>query len=146
MKTARNCLLNPGVGKCTRYLWNNGKYLLWQHITQLYYKDLDNGLKLMPKLTNEHIHINSYSAMTVKLATQILSQTVASVLKTFGTEEHIETTSFREKMDMFFDFVNSRSLEEHKINIKPFLQKYTDQNDLRFNFIFLCKTPTFQTS
>ncbi|XP_065649371.1 uncharacterized protein LOC136078177 [Hydra vulgaris] len=135
MKTARNCLLNSGAGKCTRYLWNNGKYLLWQHITQFYYEDFDNGLKLMPKLTNEHIHINSYSAMTVKLATQILSQTVASVLKTFGTEEHKETASFCEKMDMFFDCVNNKSLEEHKINIKPFLQKYTDQNDLRFNFL-----------
>ena len=38
-------------------------------------------------------------------------------------------------MDMFFDCVNSRSLEEHKINIKPFLQKYTDQDDFRFNFL-----------
>ena len=109
---------------------------MWQYITQFYYEDLDSGLKLMPKLTNEHIHINSYSAiMTVKLTSQVLSQTVASLLKTFGTEEHIETARFCEKMDMFFDCVNSRSLEEHKINIKPYLQKYTDQNGFRFNFL-----------
>nr|XP_047133158.1 uncharacterized protein LOC124811499 [Hydra vulgaris] len=133
IKTSRNCLLNSGAGKCTHYLWNDGKYLLWQHITQLYYEDLDNGLKLLPKLTNEHIQINSYSAMTVKLAAQILSQTVSSVLKTFGTEEHTETARFCEKMDMFFDCLNSRTIEEHRM--KPFLKKYTDQKDPRFNFL-----------
>ena len=34
--------------------------ILWQHISQLFYQDTDSGLKLLPKLTYDHIHLNSY--------------------------------------------------------------------------------------
>ena len=37
VKTTRNCLFNSGSGKRTRNLWNNGKYLLWEHIAKLYF-------------------------------------------------------------------------------------------------------------
>ena len=42
-------------------MWNDGLYLLWSHISKLYYEDLDNGLKIMNKLTNDHIVLNTYS-------------------------------------------------------------------------------------
>ena len=29
-------------------MWNDGNYVLWQHIVQLFYQDVENGLKLMP--------------------------------------------------------------------------------------------------
>ena len=32
IKTAENCLHHSGSGRCTRYAWNDGKYLPWQHI------------------------------------------------------------------------------------------------------------------
>ena len=32
LKTARNCLANSGSGLMSRYMWNNGFYLLWSHI------------------------------------------------------------------------------------------------------------------
>ena len=63
VKTTRNCLKSSGSGSCTRYMWNDGKYVLWQHITALYYEDVDNGLKLLPRLTYEHINLNAYSVM-----------------------------------------------------------------------------------
>ena len=31
LKTARNCLLNSGSALCSRYMWNNDKYLIWKH-------------------------------------------------------------------------------------------------------------------
>ena len=31
LKTARNCLHHSGSGKSARYMWNDGKYLLWQY-------------------------------------------------------------------------------------------------------------------
>ncbi len=31
MKTARNCLYNSGSGSRSRYMWNNGNYLLFRH-------------------------------------------------------------------------------------------------------------------
>ena len=60
-------------------MWNNGHYVLWQHIVQLFYQDVENGLKLMPRLTYDHIKLNSYSTMRVSLAAQVLSSTVAAV-------------------------------------------------------------------
>ena len=51
-------------------MWNDGKYILWQHIAQLFYEDTDNGLKLLPKLSQDHIKLNSYSVMRVNLAAQ----------------------------------------------------------------------------
>ena len=64
-----------------RYMWNDGNYVLWQHVVQLFYQDVENGLKLMLRLTYDHIKLNSYSSMLASLAAQILSSTVAVVLK-----------------------------------------------------------------
>ena len=35
VKTTRNCLMHSGSVKSTRCVWNEGLYVLWQHITQL---------------------------------------------------------------------------------------------------------------
>ena len=40
-----------------RYMWNNGDHLLWQHISSLYYVDVENGGKTLPKLTADHIKL-----------------------------------------------------------------------------------------
>ena len=76
IKTARNCLHNSDGGKHSRYMWNNEKYLLWEHTVKIYHEDLENGLKIVPRISNEHVYLNSYSVMTVKYAVQVLSKTV----------------------------------------------------------------------
>ena len=68
IKTAGNCWHNSGGGKHSRYMWNNEMYLLWEHIVKIYHEDLENGLKILPKISNEHVYLNSYSVMTVKYA------------------------------------------------------------------------------
>ena len=75
--------MHLGSGKCTRYMWNDGQYVLWQHITQIFYQDMDNGLKLLPRLSYEHVNLTPYSVMRVNLAAQVLSTSVAVVLKSF---------------------------------------------------------------
>lgn len=60
VKTARNCLLHPGDGRCTRYMWNNGLGILWQHITQMFCQDIDNVLRLLHRLTYDRINLNAY--------------------------------------------------------------------------------------
>ena len=35
IKTLRNYLFNSGSGRCTRYIWNSGFFLLWSHISRL---------------------------------------------------------------------------------------------------------------
>ena len=50
----------------------NGQYISWEHLTRLHNKQMSkSGFKLLWKLTNEHIHLNSYSRMRVNLAAQV---------------------------------------------------------------------------
>lgn len=132
IKTARNCLSNSGTSKGTRYMWNEGEYLLWHHIEHAYNDELQNGTKVLTKLTNDHIYLNPYSIMVVKYAAQVLSKTVSCVLKEFESPETYGTAVYCEMVDNFFDCLNVRSLSESTRKIKPFLKPYTLQNDQRF--------------
>ena len=113
-------------------MWNDGNYVLWQHIVQLFYQDVENGLKLMPWLTYDHIKLNSYSTMRVSLAAQILSATVAAVMKSFGPPDATGTAKLCEMMDSYFDCLNVRSTTEHQRKRKPFLAPYRSVDDPRF--------------
>lgn len=112
-----------------------GKYVLWQHISDIYNEDIDCGLKLMPKLTADHIYLNSYSVMRVYLATQILSESVGQVLNTFGPPEAKGTAEFCLKFDSFFDCLNVRNTKEHVLKKKPFLRPYNRVDDPRFEWL-----------
>ncbi len=55
---------------------NNGKYIRWQHLVDLYQADSGArrdapGLSMVPKLKYEHIHLTSFSKMRVDLAAQV---------------------------------------------------------------------------
>ena len=64
---------------------NNGFFILWSHISHLYHDDLESGLKLVNKLTNDHINL-----MRVCLAAQVLSETVGNVLNQFRLQEQLD--------------------------------------------------------
>lgn len=74
LKTIRNCYFNSGSGNRTRNMWNNDKYMLWDHIAKLFCSDLDWGLHQLPKLKVDHIVLKSYSKMKVSLAVQVLQR------------------------------------------------------------------------
>ena len=76
VKTARNCLANSGSGRCTRWMWNSGMYILWSHISDFYHMDSNNDLQMCTKLTHDHIQLTPYSVMRVRLAAQVLSNSV----------------------------------------------------------------------
>ena len=57
IKPARNCLAKSAGGQATRYMWNNGYFIIMNHIAYLYYENKDCGLKLLLKLTNEHFKL-----------------------------------------------------------------------------------------
>ena len=126
VKTARNCLLHSGSDKCTRYMWNEGFFVLWQHVAQMYYQDVENCLKLLLRLTFDHINLHAYSKMRVNLAAQ-----VAAVLRSFGPPEAEGTAKYCEMVDGFFDCLNVRSTTEHQRKKKPFLAPYRDSQDGR---------------
>ena len=102
IKTARNCISNSGAGRCSRFMWNDGSYILWSQIKEMFYDDQNHGLHLLPKLTYDHINLTSYSVMNVRLAVQVLSTTMSNVLKKFGPAEASGTSKFCKMMDSFF--------------------------------------------
>ena len=132
MKTTRNCLLNSGSSSSSRFLWNSGMHLMWKHIAQFYYTDVDSGLRLIPKISYEHINLTRYSCMNVRLAVQVLSSTMGNVLLEFGPPDAAETAKFCTLMDQFFDCTNVRNTREHIHKRKPFLKPYASVNDERF--------------
>ena len=135
IKTARNCLYKSGSPSDTRYMWNSGLDILCSHVSRFYYEDLEMGLHFLPKITQEHIQLNSFSITNVRLAIQILSSSVAHVLREYGPPESAETSKFCELMDQFFDCMNVRNCTEHKTKLKPFLKPYTSIEDERFNWL-----------
>ena len=133
MKTARNNLTSSGFQK-SRLLWNH-KDILWKHVVDIYEADRISLVRKLPKLTNEHIHLNSYSKMRVNLAAQVMSETVANVMTSYGPDSASETIKFILMIDKFFDCCNSRSLTEADHKRKPFLAPYASINDQRFGFL-----------
>ena len=93
---------------------------------------MDLGLKLVPKLKYDHVNLTPYSVMNVRLAAQVLSETVGKVLLVTGFAEVAATANLCLMMDKFFDCLNFRKTEEHKIKLKSFLRPYRKVNDVRF--------------
>lgn len=85
LKTTRNCRSHSGLTSGTRLLIHafyvfmcmyciqvNGKYIVWDHLIQLAKQcQPDSGLYIGRKIKHEHLHLTSYSRMSVKLATQV---------------------------------------------------------------------------
>ena len=136
VKTARNCLYHSGDGKQTRYMRNDEKYLLWQHIARMYFMDAESPLQVLPKITYDHISLTRYSVMWVDLAAQILSSTTASVLTHHGGNELSGTSKYCDVIDQFFDCMNVQSVSEHIRKRKDKVAPYTDIDDERFDWLF----------
>ena len=102
---------------------------MWFHISKLYYEDMECGLQILPKLANDHITLTPYSVMRVKLAAQILSETVSIVLSSFASKERQETANFCLNMDKCFDCTNVRNTKDHFHKRKPYLKPYENIDD-----------------
>ena len=102
----------------------DGKIASWRDFEALYNINSKNSIRCCPKLTNSHLYPNNFQKMKVKLATQILSHTVASAIfmavsgcllpsSTVGTAELID------QLDKIFDCLNSSSFQTPKIYNHP---------------------------
>ena len=124
-------------------MWNSSLDILLSHVSRFYYEDLEMGLHFLPKITQEHIQLNIFSIMNVRLAVQILSSSVAHVLREYGLPEAARTSTFCELMDQFFVCMNVRNCTEHKTKLKPFLKPHTSIEDERFNWLTECVFKVF---
>lgn len=78
IKGVRNNLLNKDL-KAT--INNKEITAKWEHLIKLYYEDpAYQGIRLMPKLTEQHILPKKISKMKVKCATQVFSRSVAATM------------------------------------------------------------------
>ena len=98
MKSAQHCLYNSGKGRYTRCMWNNYMFILWNHISPIFYKDRDCRLQILPKLSNKHIKLTPYSKINVRLAAQV-HKSVSKVLLAYSPPEAAETAHFSSLID-----------------------------------------------
>ncbi|XP_044170181.1 uncharacterized protein LOC122954236 [Acropora millepora] len=116
-------------------MWDGGHYVLWQQIVQMFYQDLESGLKLLPRIIADHIKLNAYSTMRVNLAAQVLSSSVSAVLTAFGTPDTTATAKLCKMVDSFFDCLNVPYTHERERKKKTFLAPYTSTEDPRFAWL-----------
>ena len=102
-------------------MWSDGREIrIWNHPVRAVQDDGDKGLKLIIKLTAEHIRLNPYSKMNVRLATQVLSESGGKHLYIYtyhGPECH-GTADLCMMMGTFLDLLNIKMI----LNIPPALR------------------------
>ncbi|XP_056020980.1 uncharacterized protein LOC125652376 isoform X1 [Ostrea edulis] len=89
VKTIRNNVYRSKTGG-SRYVWNNGRFILWFHVMDIYNDDT-RGQLYRTKLTHDHVYLTPSSTMSVKLAVQVLSNSVAQVMRAYYGPEVSET-------------------------------------------------------
>lgn len=84
----------------------------WAHVQMLYSIDSRAVKSRATKLTEKHITPNCFEKMSVKLATQVFSQTVSAAMRTAVETGQLpspalDTAYFLERMNNMFDTMNS---------------------------------------
>lgn len=102
----------------------------WWDIVNFYDFDKDNEIRLAPKLTDDHIRLPMFMKMRVRLATEVLSHSVAAGIATLTRLGKLSpgakaTANFVEFMDKLFNCFNSSSRKSSK----PFGQALSDQTE-----------------
>ena len=92
-------------------------------------------VRRLPKITQDHIYLTSFSKMRVNLAAQVMSASFSKVMQSYCSNATSETANFIGLVDKFFDCFNSRSLTEAEHKRKPFLAPFKDIHDVRFEFL-----------
>lgn len=131
MKTGRNGFSNSNFHAMSKKLLKNGQFLLWTQLLSLYEADSQRPFRLVPKLTRDHLYLDSYSRMRVRLAAQVFSATVANALELEYGDQFSETVKFIRLMNKFFDLINSKNLKEGQMKRNPNLNPYCDPVDIR---------------
>ena len=136
IKTLRNNLSNSFSHNKSRTLWINQKDISWMHIVRLFEEHCELNLyNSCPKLTRNHVHLASFNYMKVKLAAQVLSDSVANAMADLYGPETEETVKFIKMFNKFFDCLNVRSPWEGRNSRNQNLEPYSDTNDNRLDFL-----------
>lgn len=142
MKNIRNNL-NKGDFQC------QNDVMSWKFIEDFYKIDSSLPIRLAPKLSEKHVNPPPFKTMSVKLATQVLSHSVASgisLLCSLGQlpKEAMPTAVLCETMDKLFNVFNSYSLFNANKFKRAFSGKMSDHHCtfLRSTYQFLSSLET----
>ena len=113
VKLIRNNFLDSG------FTLANGSCVTSDCVKEIIFQSISD-LKTAPKLSERHITVQGVKRMSVKLATQLLSETTAKTIQYFGgkgvlkSKDWKETSKFISIVDAWFDVMNSRVLYDRK--------------------------------
>lgn len=105
----------------------------WKFVETFYIEDKKQPYRCAPKLTDAHIYPTNFQKMKVKLASQVLSRTVASGMQAYMSlgvlsPDAQTTIEVIEKFDKLFDILNSSEVN-HPNKFKNSFQGLDYQND-----------------
>ena len=135
LKTTRNNWENSFWRNKTQKFRNNGMWVTWLQLIDAFENDVNSsnasGLRLLHKLTADHIFLNPYLRMRVYLAAQVFSNRVAHAITEQGKPGTEETVKFVKHMNDFFDCLNA-----NRINTRfEFKSVYRTQSDERLHWL-----------
>jgi len=109
----------------------------FDYISKLFDLEQASVLRFVPKLTKTHIEPNAFKRMNVKLATQVLSHSVASAIRAYIALEKLPTDAnatadFVERVNRLFDIMNSNKRKTNNKWKRPLTLKSVEQmNELK---------------
>ena len=134
LKNTRNNLMTKNI----EYSLNGSKGTAkWSHLQQLYDVDTSHELRVVPKLTDNHLNPPRGKKMKVILACQIFSNSTAAGIR-FYVEKGLlppdakETADFIQEMNNLWDFVDSHDLSAPR-GKKPVTAQFFNDDMDRFN-------------
>jgi len=91
----------------------------WKYIKEFYKQDIQCSSRMAPKLSKLHIFLKDYSKMKVKLASQVMSHSVAAGMNCMIMIKKLPvaaraTSEFVKKIDELFDLLNISHLCDKK--------------------------------
>lgn len=132
LKTVRNNLENSHGHLNSKHLVKDQQSFKWSHIVSTVNEDKSMQLNRLVKIKEEHIHLSPQLRMRVKLASQVLSSSMANAMLARKQPELVGTAEFCSLFDQWFDCLNGRYLREGQAKIKPNLEPYKSVTDARF--------------
>ncbi|PIK36055.1 hypothetical protein BSL78_27120 [Apostichopus japonicus] len=140
LKTLRNNMENSNWSRKTRNLVFRGQKIQWTDLISFMEWDQGRhrttpGLRFAPKLTHEHLYLTPGLRMKVRLAAQVMSNTVANGLELMKRKELGSAILFLRKVNKFFDCLNVARLDQGTRSRNENLKPYTSEDDPRFEWL-----------
>lgn len=131
LKTVRNCLLNSRDGCKFRLMFKNGQDLVWNTIIDLFEMERGRPFRKAFKLSDDHVYPQAQQKMKVKLATQVISKTVANAIYEEFGDTKSETVLFLQMFNKWFDCMNAMNFQDGYHTRNPWVNPYKTLNDRR---------------